>query len=221
MKNFSIGFVAAFVASTFAIQQVSAAETDPCHGLSVKDERLACYDEATGFEERPEVAAEVSDEASSDEPEVEVSPSGQQWVYSDEESALDGRKDVWLRLTSSNTEPNNIGNQERATLWLRCMGNKTNVLVDFNSYTTDAQNVRYKFDDGKLQKVWMETIRGGDGVGIWSGRRAIPFIRQMFDKDAMVLAYKSYSNENLEFSFDVSGLRQRIDPLAESCNWTP
>lgn len=100
------------------------------------------------------------------------------------------------------------------------MENKTNVLIGFDRYTTDDQNVRYRLDDEPVRKQWMTTMRGGDGVGIWSGSRAIPFIKQMFGKDSLVVAYDTYSGP-VEFSFNISGLRARIEPLAENCQWTP
>lgn len=100
------------------------------------------------------------------------------------------------------------------------MENKTNVLIGFDRYTTENQNVKYKLDDEPVQKQWMETMRGGDGIGIWSGARAIPFIRKMFGKESLVIAYDTYTGP-VEFTFDISGLRARIDALAKGCEWKP
>ncbi|MFG6645553.1 type VI secretion system-associated protein TagO, partial [Sulfitobacter sp. 1A09149] len=200
--------------------QAGHAQTDEpksCHTLSDLERRLSCYDEATGYapqepteEEAPEVVASVA-----------TPPQGGQWIYSNEESALDGRKDVWLSVLSENTQGNQINRPEKARLWVRCMQDSTNIFITFNNYTTDNQTVRYRLDEDGMKTIWMETMNGGEGIGIWSGGRAIPMIKSIFGKEKLVLGYSSYSSNNLEFTFDVSGLRARIDPLAESCHWQP
>lgn len=200
--------------------QAGHAQTDEpksCHTLSGAQERLSCYDETTGYELQ-EVAEEEATEVLATDA---TSPQGGQWVYSDEESALDGRKDVWLSVLSENTQGNQINRPEKARLWIRCMQNSTNIFISFNSYTSDNQTVRYRLDEDSMKSVWMETMNGGDGIGVWSGGRAIPLIKNIFGKEKLVLGYSSYSSNNLEFTFNVSGLRARIDPLAESCHWQP
>lgn len=192
-----------------------------CHAMSTNYIRLMCYDKKTGYskpkadepEEQKVTAATVP---ATPKPE----PQGKQWRYTDETSALDDRKDVWLSVNSKNTEGNAIGSPTRATLWVRCMENRTNLLIGFERYTTDNQSVKFRLDDGSIQTQWMETMRGGDGIGIWSGSRAIPFIKNMFGKETMVIAYNTYTGP-VEFTFDISGLRERIEPLASACNWKP
>ncbi|MFT7446978.1 MAG: type VI secretion system protein VasI [Glaciecola sp.] len=192
---------------------------DKCHQMSTDNIRLMCYDKETEYSKTTDDPEEKEDVAQV-EPKPATEPEGKHWRLSGERSALDSRKDVWLSVISDNTEGNSIGSPIRATLWLRCMENKTNVLISFDRYTTDNQNVRYKFDDESVEKQWMETIRGGDGIGIWSGSRAIPFIKKMYGKERMVVAYNTYSGP-VEFTFNISGVRARIDTLAKECEWTP
>lgn len=203
----------------------SAIEPQACHGKSEIAERLACYDEATGYKaeaEGPmgEVATRESEATSSPET-AETEDQGEQWRLTTERSEMDGRSDVWLRLQSENRQPNQIGSPETATLWIRCMQNKTNLLISFNSYTSDGQTVRYKFDEEIPKRIWMDNILGGDGIGVFSGGKAIPFIKEFYGKKRFIVAYNSYSNHNLEFTFDVAGLKARIAPVAESCGWKP
>ncbi|RUS58950.1 hypothetical protein EGN72_18790 [Pseudorhodobacter sp. E13] len=210
MKSYSV--LALFIIIVASGSGVAKAKDggNACHAIKVEKERLDCYDKQTEYEapEKEEVS-EVS------------AATGQQWRKSEESSSLDGRTDVWLSVDSKNSQPNQIGNPEKSTLWVRCMNNSTNLFITFNNYTPDNQNVRYKLDDSPVRKVWMVHMQGGEGIGIWSGNSAIPFIKKMFDAEDMVVAYESYSNSNLEFSFDISGLRARIDSLAESCKWKP
>lgn len=151
---------------------------------------------------------------------TEVSP-GAQWSYSEKTSELDGRKDVWLSNESTNTHANQIGDPEHATLWLRCQGNTTSAILIFNSYISDSQTVSYRFDEGRVQKIAMVTAAGGGGLGLWSGGKAIPFIKSMYGKSKLVISYDSYRSRNIEFSFDVSGVRERIKNLASACKWNP
>lgn len=180
-----------------------------CHALEDSGDRLKCYDNTTGFVALIEPVA------------TSVVPDGSQWFLETETSALDGRTDVWLRVTSQNTQPNQIGRATRAHFWVRCMQNRTNAFITFESYTSRNQQVRYKLDDKPIQSVWMETMDGGRGIGLWSGNRAIPFVRELFGASELVMAYASYSDRNLEFTFDISGLRDQIAPLSDSCSWSP
>lgn len=189
-----------------------------CHNIPGENVRLMCYDQITGYVPKKSDESKQTESSSLAASQI-TKPNGSQWRYSEETSALDNRKDVWLSVKSNNTEGNSIGTPIYATLWVRCMENKTNVLIGFDRYTTDNQNVRYKFDDGAVQKQWMETMRGGDGIGIWSGSRAIPFIKRMLDKDKLIIAYDTYTGP-VEFAFNISGLRERLQPLANECEWS-
>lgn len=216
-----LGFTSLLVVSLTSGVLAEEETFDECHAMSTNYIRLMCYDKKTGY-----TKLEV-DEIEAQEPTAAImppspksEPQGKQWRYTDETSALDDRKDVWLNVTSKNTEGNAIGSPTRATLWVRCMENRTNLLIGFERYTTDDQSVKFRLDDGPIQKQWMEIMRGGDGIGIWSGSRAIPFIKSMFGKETMVIAYDTYTGP-VEFTFDISGLRERIEPLASACNWKP
>ena len=185
------------------------ADISRCHDLTGSRDRLACYDEETRFEIVEDLEDKRDDTAE------------QKWVVKTETSALDGRDDVWLSVQSENTQPDQIGRPAHARLYLRCMNDTTNVFLTFNSFTTEDQDVRFRLDDAPVRSVQMEVMNGGDGIGIWPGGLAIAFIRRLFEKERFVVAYRSYSNHNLEFSFDISGLKDRISPLAESCGWMP
>lgn len=197
------------------IPTIAIAAEDPkiCHSRSVGTERLVCYDEATGF--KPDGGGVEPDAALVET----VEPGGEQWNVKVEGSAIEDRKDVYLYIMSSNTQGTGYGSAENGRLLLRCMKNKTNVLINFSSYTSDGQSVKYRIDDGPVKTVRMETIKGGGGLGIWSGGNSIPFIKSLIDKKKLVVAYETYSNANIEFEFDISGLRAKLGPLAKSCGW--
>ncbi|TKD21962.1 hypothetical protein FBT96_07355 [Rhodobacter capsulatus] len=206
-------------------------EAKKCSALDGAGFRMTCYDsifKGNGKALLPVPAPEATPEPQAQGTEgeeiidlrTEVSP-GAQWHYSEKRSELDGRKDVWLSNESINTHSNQIGTPEHATLWLRCQGNTTSVILSFNSYISDNQSVPYRFDEGSVQKIGMVTAAGGEGLGLWSGGKSIPFIKSIFGKSKLVISFNSYSSRNIEFSFDVSGLRDRIDNLAAACKWSP
>jgi len=195
-------------------------EFSECHMMATDALRVQCYDKATGYV-KPTEATNIEPETVAPQPTVQdLKVTGQQWQMTTERSALHNREDVWLSVKSENTEGNAIGSPEYASLLLRCMENATNVLILFSRYTSDDQNVQYRMDDEALKKQWMEPLRGGEGIGIWSGSRAIPFIKGIVGKSTLILSYDTYEGP-VEFSFNVSGLSERIEPLATACGWQP
>lgn len=134
-------------------------------------------------------------------------------------SALDGRTDHWLEIRSQNTQRNSIGMPEKATLQMRCMENTTSAIIQFNTFISDGQRVRYRIDSGAVQWVWMEPSRDASALGLWNGAAAIPFIRSLFSSWELVVRFDSFSSAGLEFTFQTAGLQHRIDALARECGW--
>lgn len=203
-------------------------EAKKCSSIEGAGLRMTCYDavfRGDGKAVIPTQPQDVISDSSAEQSTEEVIDlrnetfPGQQWHFRVNERALDGRKDVWLSISSENTQPNQIGSAEHATLWVRCMDNTTAALIGFNSYVSSGQNVRFRVDQEAVRKIRMDPMAGGDGIGIWSGSRSIPFIKYLFDKSNLVISFDTYSSHGVEFSFNVSGLRERIDPLAAACHW--
>ena len=207
---FRAGFVVALCASPVLAQEEGIAS---CHAVADNAARLACYDTASGYAAPSGETTAASPSAS---PPVPISA----WQVTEERSQLEDRTDVWLSVVSENTQPNQIGQPEVAGLYIRCMDNSTNVFVTFNDYTSYDQTVKYRTDEDELQSIWMQTMNGGQGIGIWSGAKAIPFIKSLYGKQKLVLAYDSYSNYNLEFVFPINGLEEKVSAVAEACGWT-
>ncbi|WP_420537791.1 type VI secretion system-associated protein TagO [Ketogulonicigenium vulgare] len=195
-----------------------AQNTNPatCHHRTTDTERLLCYDAVTNYEPPVSSTQAISPEPAAGDDEV----SGDQWRVSSRGSMLDNRTDVFLSLESLNTRGNSIGRPERASLYLRCFENRTAVLLMFNQYISDAQNVRFKLDDGPVRNLWMNEVNGSDGLISRSGGPSIEFIKGLLDKDQLVVSFNSYSSNGLEFSFDISGLRRHAGQVASACNWS-
>ena len=89
------------------------------------------------------------------------------------------------------------------------MDNKTNIYIEFDAYINEPQNVLYKIDDKKIRSIYMRTFTSNNGPGIFSGGKAIPFIKSLFDKNEIIFQFRSYRDPSLEFVFDISGLDAR------------
>ena len=99
-----------------AAQTMAQDAPNLCHALNNAVERLQCYDDQTGFQiPKANLADPASNSSRSD--------TGLQWVQLVEESAMHNRKDVWLSVTSENSQNTSYGRHENAHLWLRCMDN--------------------------------------------------------------------------------------------------
>ena len=123
----SIALAISIVGAAASFDIAAAQERgNACHAIKTDSDRLACYDQQTGFL------------VSEKEPVKEAS-TGQQWHKSEENSSLDGRTDVWLSVDSKNSQPNQIGSPEKARLWVRCMNNSTNLFITFNDYTRQSK----------------------------------------------------------------------------------
>lgn len=214
------GILGRLLVALFCAGPVFAEEFEHCHTITAASDRLTCYDLQSGFAvayaKTHAQALQLSDA-------IDVAarmPSGDQWQLSSDFSALEDRNDIWLSVPSQNTEPSAaIGSAAYATLWLRCVEETTSMFVGFRRYTTDNQDVKFRLDRGKVQSEFMLARKGGEGIGLWNGETSIPFIRKMLGRDRLVIAYETYSGP-VEFVFDISGLDQRLKPLAEECNWS-
>lgn len=203
-------------------------EAKKCTEIEGTGLRMTCYDAVFRGDGKAIIPAEtqnVTADAPTEQTPEEVidllteTSTGQQWNFREKESALDGRKDVWLSISSENTQPNQIGSAEHATLWVRCMGNTTAALIGFGSYVANGQNVQFRVDQEAIRKIKMDPMSGGNEIGIWSSSRSIPFIKYLFNKSKLVVSFDTYRSTGIEFSFNISGLRERIDPLALACHW--
>ncbi|AJY46896.1 type VI secretion system-associated protein TagO [Martelella endophytica] len=222
--NFYVKPLALFTVAFASITNGAfAANQDPaeCHNQDTDRARLICYDHVTGYEASAEPGAPISgDELDKNLAKTadKVKKLGLQWRVRETKSKLDERHDVFLTTLSSNTQPNQIGQYEHASLTVRCMENTTSVLFGLPQYISDSQTVRYRLDDDPVRSIWMDPMRGGDGAGVWTGAKAIPFIKQMLGKNELILSFKAYSR-GLEFTFPIYGLKGHINQVAEACKW--
>lgn len=145
----------------------------------------------------------------------EVTPSG--WLVVQKESKLDNNKSIYIKKWSSNTLPNNLGKQENGYLIIRCSDNKTEVLVHYPEYIgINNTEVRYKIDDNKINKENWIASTGGDSV---FSKKPIKLLKSMAGGKSFIIQLDTYKNGAQELEFDIAGIDENIDKIAEYCKW--
>lgn len=148
---------------------------------------------------------------------------GIQWSVQSGTSAIDDSRTVTLRVSSDNQISGRFGGRGHAVLLLRCMENKTNVLISFNDhFMADIQgygNVTYRIDDRKAATKGFEESTDNKWLGLWSGGSAIPFIKGMFGGEKMVVRATPFNESPVEVTFRIGELESKITPLREACGW--
>lgn len=184
-----------------------ASAQEECKSILDDDARLACYDLALGVKEI-------------DEP--NITGSGK-WNVRTDTSAMTDQKSVYLRLESDDSIRGKYGKPGPATLLLRCRENTTSAFFILNDlFLSDIQgygNIEYRLDSLKMEKIRTETSTDNKALGLWSGSRAIPFIKKMLNHEKMVIRATPYNDSAVIATFDIRGIDQAISELRETCNW--
>lgn len=132
-----------------------------------------------------------------------------------------------MYMSIASDEPINCGRisgQAYATLYVRCLENTTSVFISTSCHLTSSQYTDYgdvdiRLDDSPARTISMDSSTSNDSLGLWSGGRAIPFIKTMIGKDVMLARFTPYAESPVTARFQISGLDEAIKPLRESCGW--
>ncbi|MEN5300344.1 type VI secretion system-associated protein TagO [Brucella sp. TWI559] len=113
---------------------------------------------------------------------------------------------------------------ERIALILRCKEKKTSLYFDTvchmaSSDYNDYGDVTYRLDADKARTVGMSESTDNKAVGLWSGGKSIPVIKQMLGKNEMVVRMTPYGQSPFTASFKIAGLSDAIKPIREECKW--
>lgn len=126
-------------------------------------------------------------------------------------------------------ESNEVGdcgwnNGSKISLVLRCHENTTSLYFvtgcrmtsgDYNDYG----DISYRLDDDRARTVGGHESTNNRSLGLWTGGRSIPVIKQMFGKTQMVVRMTPYGENPFTATFDIAGLNEAISPLREACHW--
>lgn len=184
------------------------ASIDECAGVDADLDRLACYDRESGRTPKTEAKAPVGE-----------------WDVSVKTSDFEDTTDVFLRVQSDDVvRCGRIKEPETATLLIRCMENTTALYISTACHLTssdynDYGHVDVRLDEAPAKVIRMDESTNNNSLGLWSGGKAIPFIKTMLDKDVMLTRFTPYGESAVTAKFQIAGLKEAISPLRESCGW--
>ena len=147
------------------------------------------------------------------------------WRISTNVSEMDDSKAVYLRVDSRVEIPDTLGfGSTRPELWIRCLENQTSVFVNWARYISTGgfdsdQTIRYRIDDQEPQTMQWDISTNFEATGLWSGGRAIPFIRKLIPATRLLVEVTPYGENTVLAEFPLSGLSDHIGELQTACNW--
>lgn len=196
------------------------AALERCRALKTASARLGCYDSllpptADGAESAPAAPA-VS--------QTPKSLATGKWSVRTETSKMADTWDVFLTLGSENlVKCRSFGGRSEMRLVLRCMENTTSAFMvgdcHFASGFQGYGRVTYRVDKKKARTVSMDASTDNEALGLWRGRTAIPFIKQLIGGETLLMRATPFNESPIEVEFDIRGLEEAVKPLRESCGW--
>lgn len=145
------------------------------------------------------------------------------WQVNVERSRIDDSTNVTIYVEASEPYVNRYGRQGHPTLIIRCKENETNLYIHFaGAFMSDLRGggrVTYRLDREDASRVSMRESNDHRALGLWSGGRAIPFIRRMLRHQTLLVRAVPHSAPAITTEFRIAGIEQAIQPLREACNW--
>lgn len=184
------------------------AAVDDCVGIDTDLDRLACYDRESGRV-----------------PHTTMKETAGKWNVSVETSDFKDTTDVFLRLESDDVVScGRYRAAQEVSLLIRCKENTTALFIAADCHLTSSDydgygDVDVRLDDTPSTTISMDASTNNRSLGLWSGGRAIPFIKAMLGKDVLITRFTPYGESPVTAKFQITGLDKAITPLRESCGW--
>lgn len=192
----------------FATAFRAEAAVSSCMTIDSPLDRLACYDKESGRTPTVETLKSASTK----------------WIVGRDKSKLTDQEGVFLHLESKDAIHCRFGPDSTATLIIRCKEGTTSAYIstechlassDYNDYG----HVRYRIDTKPAGLAKMNESTDHRALGLWSGSRAIPFIKQMLGGKELIAQFTPYGESPVSAEFPISGIEDAIKPLREACKW--
>lgn len=193
----------AFIAS---YGTMASAQND-CLKLEKDLDRLACYDQNSGRT-----------------PQVKTEPSAGKWDVQSQTSKMTDDVDVFLTLNSDETIDCGWNKGTKIDLVIRCMEKTTSVYFATGCHMASSEydrygDIEYRLDSEKTRTVSADASTDNKALGLWSGGKSIPIIKQLISKSQMTVRMTPFSENSFTASFNIAGLEEAIKPLRKACGW--
>lgn len=185
----------------------AGADLSDCATVTNDLDRLACYDRESGRTTTPVVTQGEG-----------------KWTVRTDKNKLTDQTDVFLSIDSDDTVNCRFSSGERVTLVVRCYENRTSLILNTGCHMTSSRyndygDVTYRIDQEPSKTVGMQESTDNRSLGLWSGNRSIPLIKQMLGKTQMIVKMTPYGNSPIMATFQIAGLDKAIEPLRKACSW--
>lgn len=129
----------------------------------------------------------------------------------------DVRTDLMTDSTIVALMSRSIDGNRDAALGIRCMDNRTEVIVMFDRYLdNEPMKVSYRLGNGAPKGgVWSHSTKG-DALFAPS---PIRFIKQMMAHDSLTVRATDHQGSQETAKFNLKGLREEISTLRKTCGW--
>lgn len=111
----------------------------------------------------------------------------------------------------------------RPTLTLRCVENTTAAIINFDgAFVADIEGygtVTFRVDDRASFDRRLQESTSNEALGFWSGGNAIPFIRQLFGGQTLLVRATPFNESPVVFSFNIRNVENAVAELRKTCGW--
>jgi type VI secretion system protein VasI len=147
------------------------------------------------------------------------------WQIRRSRSPMDDSPAVRLDAISDSMHRDRYGREKPIILTIVCRENRTDTYISFAEHFMSDLNgggkVQYRIDDKSAKSRDFVESNDHSVLGLWGGRKSIPWIRELLGADKLYVRATPYSESAVEGHVNIGGLESIISPLAEACNWTP
>jgi type VI secretion system protein VasI len=145
------------------------------------------------------------------------------WKVRKEISKLDDSTNVFIKVESIGTAPDRYGTPVKSWMMITCRENTTSLYISFaNHFMSSLQGrgtVTYRIDKAPAKKLRFVESNDHSVLGLWNGGSSIPFIKQLFGKNTLLVRATPFSESSVTAEFPITGLEEVIAPLREACHW--
>jgi type VI secretion system protein VasI len=187
-----------------------AVEPRDCAALDDDKLRLACYDEAhRGAAAGP--------------------PGEGKWRVTQQVSKIDDSPEVFVAVEAADPLPGPEGRTSTGILMISCREGNTDVFLNFGEHAMTPKDagaardavatVTTRVDKNRARRIAMRPSRDRKALGLWSGRRAIPFVKDMLGATRLFVRASPPDEAALDMEFEIAGLDAAVKPLRQACRW--
>lgn len=201
-----------------------------CSTQSADQPRLACYDAlAKTVVSIPApsmtlpTAAPTIKISEDDEPHEPPPALTGKWELTTDTSSLTDDRNDYAMLVSENSIPKLFNGTQYANIFVRCRENTTSFHVSLgDTFLADSMGygeVTYRFDKERAKTISMDESTNNQALGLWDGRRSIPFLKEMIGKHTLVMRVTPFNASAVEVTFDVTGFEEAVKDIRSTCKW--